>query len=298
MFTLTEGERQEGGLATKVFSCLALLFPLLTPTVVKAAELKPETLQAWDAYVRAAKMRMQSRANGQAPFLWLDEQSHLAQRVHAGEMFAEPEEGDSPHKVPGGLIHDWVGAVFLPRAKLGEATGVLSDYERYKDLFRPMVASSTVGESTPYGETVTLVLVQKAYSVTGAAETVDEVRLARLGDNRAYSISASVLVHEIADFGKPNQHALPEDRGPGYIWRTFTITRLEQRDGGVYAEFEMIALSRGIPFMFRWLVEPLAEHLPRNILLATLQDTRQAVGEAESLKAQAMYRPNDARFER
>ena len=55
------------------------------------------------------------------------------------------------------------------------------------------------------------------------------------------------------------------------------MTRLEQRDGGVYIEMEMIGMSRGIPVLLRWLIQPLAECLPRNALLATLQDTRDAV---------------------
>jgi hypothetical protein len=292
--TIAKAERRRASLKTKGLSCLAILVLLMSPALIDAAELKPDTLQAWDAYVRAAKMRMQLRANGQAPFLWLEEHRDLAQRVRAGEVLAEPDGGDAPHNVPGGLIHAWVGAVFLPSAKLDEVAGVLGDYERYKDFFSPMVVSSKIDELTPDSEKVSLLMVQKAFSVTGAAETVDEVRSAKLGADRAYSISTSVVVHEIADFGKPSQHALPPDHGPGYIWRTFTVTRLEQGDGGVYAEFEMIALSRGIPFMFRWMVQPLAEHLPRNILIATLQDTRAAVCEAASLRAQAMYPPNDA----
>ena len=72
---------------------------------------------------------------------------------------------------------------------------------------------------------------------------------------------------------------LPEDYGPGYVWRTFNITRLRERDGGVYMELEMLALSRGIPVMLRWLIQPLAERLPRNILQVTLQETRDAVSQ-------------------
>jgi hypothetical protein len=39
----------------------------------------------------------------------------------------------------------------------------------------------------------------------------------------------------------------------------------------------MIALSRGIPLLLRWLVQSLLEHLPQNIMTATLSDTRNAV---------------------
>jgi hypothetical protein len=172
------------------------------------------------------------------------------------------------------LIHDWVGAVFVPKAKIENVTGVLDDYERYKYFYKPMVVRARLLEQTQDHEKVTLLMMQKVFSVTGAVETDNEVQIARVGTTRVYSMSASVRVREVADYGKPNEHALPEDQGPGYVWRTFMVTRLEQRDGGVYAELEMIAMSRGIPLAFRWLLQPLAERVPRNILLATLEDKR------------------------
>ena len=258
---------------------LAILFLLLAPALSNAMDLKPETLQAWNTYVGAVKLRMEERAKGQAPFLWVDEQRELSQRARAGEILVEPVDGDSPHSVPCGLIHDWIGAVFVPKAKLDDVTGVLDDYERYKDFYRPMVAKSRLLAQTHDHEKVTLLMVQKAYSVTAAVETDNEVDIARLDAHREYSSSSSVRVREIADYGNPSEHALPEDRGSGYVWRMFTLTRVEQRDDGVYVEMELMGLSRGIPLAFRWLVQPLAERLPRNILRAILKDTRDAVSE-------------------
>jgi hypothetical protein len=202
-----------------------------------------------------------------------------------------PVDGDSPRTVPLGLIHDWLGAVFVPKAGLDDVMGVLDDYERYKDFYRPMVVKARRIEQMPEHEKVTLLMVQKAYSVTGAVETDNEIQVARLGADRAYSLSTSVRVQEIADYGQPRERALAEDHGPGFVWRTFSITRLEQRDEGVYVEMEMIGMSRGIPMLFRWLIQPLAERLPRNLLAATLEDTRDAVSQATqvaSLKTQTL----------
>jgi hypothetical protein len=270
---------------------LAILFLLLAPALSNAADLKPETLQAWDAYVCAAKTHMEKRASGRAPFLWVDEDQDLAQRVRAGEILVGPLDGDSPHTVPHGLIHDWIGAVFVPKARLDDAMSVLDDYERYPDFYRPMVAKARLLEQTPAHEKITLLMVGKAYSVTSAVETEDEIKMSRLGADRAYSLSTSVRVQAIADYGESSEHMLPEDDGPGYVWRTFSVTRLEQRDGGVYVEMEMIGMSRGIPLALRWLIQPLAERLPRNLLVLTLQDARDAVTQksrATSLKTQTL----------
>jgi len=250
---------------------------LLTAPLRKAADLKPETLQAWDAYVHQAQARADQRVSGRAPFLWVDSNPQLAERLRAGEVVTEPDGGESPRAVPHGLIHDWIGAVFVPDANLDDVMSVLNEYGRYKDFYRPMVVNSTLLQEAPDRESVRLLMVQKAYSVTAAVQADDEIQTVRLNADRAYSLSTSLCVREIADYGKPNEHALPEDQGPGYVWRTFTVTRVEQRDGGTYAEIEMIALSRGIPWAFRWLMQPLAERLPRNTMAAMLQDTREAV---------------------
>ena len=277
---------------------LVVLSLLFCPAVMNAAGLKWETLQAWDAYVHRAQVRMQERSRGQAPFLRVDETPELLKRVRMGEIFIEPERGESPHVVPSGLIHDWVGAVFVPNATLDEVVGTLNEYERYRDFYRPMVAESSLLEQGPNRQLVRLLMTQRAYSVTAAVETDDEVQVVRLQGARAYTLSTSVHVQEIADYGKASEHALPPDHGPGYIWRTFTVIRLEQRDGGTYAEMEMMALSRGIPWTFRWLVQPLAERLPRSLLGAMLRDTRDAVSvelTAASLKTEGLAPSADLR---
>jgi hypothetical protein len=277
---LIAGEATNSTISNLAMRCrkgeLALVL-LLTAPLLKATDLKPETLQAWDAYVHQEQAQTDQRVTGQAPFLWVDNNPELAKRVRAGEVVAEPEGGASPHSVPHGLIHHWIGAVFIPNASLDDVVSMLNEYGRYKDYYRPMVAESRLVEEAPNRELVRLLMVQKAFSVTAAVEADDEIQTVKLNADRAYIVSTSRSVREIADYGKSTEHALPEDQGPGYVWRTLTVTRVEQRDGGTYAEIEMIALSRGIPWAFRWLMQPLAERLPRNTMAAMLQDTREAV---------------------
>jgi hypothetical protein len=113
--------------------------------------------------------------------------------------------------------------------------------------------------------------------VTAAVETDNQVQVVRLNSEKAYIMSDALRVQEIADYGQPGEHPFPEDRRPGYVWRSFVLQRVEQRDGGVYIEVETIALSRGIPLEFRWLIKPVTDQLPRKLMLETLSDTRTAV---------------------
>ena len=233
-------------------------------------------MQAWDDYIQTVDLAMAERASGRRSFLWVDESPDLVRRVRGGELLVSSQ--DHP-KLPQGLIHHWIGAMFLPNTTLDNVTDLLDDYDRYETFYRPLVGKSKVLYRTGDCRKVTLLMVQKAFGVTAAVETEDEIRIEKLHTSMAYSLSNSVRVQEIADYGQSNEHPFPEDRGPGYVWRTHGVTRIEQRDGGVYVEIETIALSRGIPWEFRWLVEPLTEHLPRTIMFETLKNTRDAVAE-------------------
>jgi hypothetical protein len=84
-------------------------------------------------------------------------------------------------------------------------------------------------------------------------------------------------IQEIENYGEPGQHALSEGEGNGFIWRIFSITRFEERDGGVYIELEVIALSRDIPISLRWIVEPIVRRVSITSLTTSLQQTGSAV---------------------
>ncbi len=247
---------------------------LAAVTISKAVELKPTTLHAWNSYVRTVISSMEQRASGAVPFLWVDESPDLKNRALAGESVVAPHDHD---RIQNGLIHHWVGAIFLPGASIEQVMAVLTDYDRYKDIYAPMIMKSKLLERSDRSEKVNLLLVGKAAGVIGAVDTDDEIQTVKLDATRIYTVSNSIRSQEISDYGKPNEHLLPQDQGPGYVWRTFGITRLMQRDGGVYLETETVTLSRGIPWEFRWLIAPVTERLPRNIMIQTLNDTREAV---------------------
>lgn len=255
----------------------AIVTLLIYPTISSANELKPETISAWDQYVAAVKTRMQQRADGQVPFFWTDEVPGRLQQVRQGQILVARTSGNGPNKVPHGMIHDWTGAIFIPGVSLGQVMRVLDDYDRYKDFYKPQVLQSKLLERTGDNEKTRLLMMQKAFGVTAAFESDNDVRIVKPSPTRAYSFSSSSHVREIADYGKPNEHQLPEDRGYGYVWRTFTVSRLEERDEGVYVEEQTIEMSRNIPIEVRWLIKPLTQHLARTIMLATMKETREAV---------------------
>ncbi len=84
-------------------------------------------------------------------------------------------------------------------------------------------------------------------------------------------------MQEIQHYGRPDEQDLPPNQGNGYVWSLYTVTRCEERDGGVYVELEAIALSRDIPVALRWMVDPIVRRVSRNTLLTSLQQTEEAV---------------------
>jgi hypothetical protein len=262
--------------APRTRTILAILLCLLGVARSDAAELKQKTLRAWEAYVQTANLTMEQRAAGRSPFLWVDESPDLLRRVRSGELVVSNRD---PSEVPSGLIHHWVGAMFLSGVTLDDVNAMFNDYDHYPDFYRPRVVKVKVLKQTDDYQKITTLAVDRAFGVTGAVEADNEVHIFRLDARRVYSLSNATRVQEIVNYGEPDQRLPSENQGPGYVWRTVSMNRLEQRDGGVYIEMEMISLSRGIPIEFRWLIKPLIDHMPRTVMLETLKDTRNAVRE-------------------
>ena len=112
------------------------------PGLARATELQPATVRAWDDYIRSADSGMQARRDGRKAFLWADEVSGRAARLRQGEVLVAPVSGHGTKNAPNGLIHDWIGAVFIPHATVEEMLAVVHDYGRYKQFYKPVVADS------------------------------------------------------------------------------------------------------------------------------------------------------------
>jgi len=275
-----------GPRATKSASALAVLFLGLFVNLLHAAEPKQETLRAWDEYIRIVHLHVAKSAAGADQFLWIDESQDMARRVQRNEVVVANHD---PKEVPQGLIHDWVGAVFVPNVTLDRAMSVVENYDRYNEFYKPLFSKCKILARDGDQVKLNVVATQRAFSVTAAVQTEDQVQVVRLGPKKAYITSDAVRVQEIADYGQPTEHPFPENRRPGYVWREVTVQRLEARDGGVYIEWEMIVLSRGIPVAFRWLIKPLTDELPRKMMLDLLDETRTAVmQEVQSFPSQVL----------
>src|ERR1700677_2954206 len=250
-----------------------------------AATLKPETIAAWDAYLQAANDKMQARLQPGAHFLWLDEEPDRAEKIRKKPYIA-PAVNDIPRKVPSGLIHDWLGVGFVPNAKIEDILRIVRDYDRYKDIYRPGEIGSAFRRTDEMQDFFFRRLANRSVVAKTALDTEGVSSYTRVDDTRWYGVSNTTEIREIDKFGTEEQRTLPPDEGTGLIWRLSSITRLEERDGGVYAELEAIALSRDIPAAFRLLVTPIVRRVSRDSLATSLHQTKVAIDDLKARRVQ------------
>jgi hypothetical protein len=262
--------------------CKVALWPvgfvtIFSPVASSAATLKPETLSSWEEYVRAATARMQERLNSNAPFLGIDEEPDRAAQLRSGEILVSPVGPHVPERVPSGLIHHWMGAAFIPNATLRNVLPVVRDYGHYKEIYHPAVIDSKAVTKSDSEDRFSMLLMNRSIILRTALDSDYRSTFFRVNDHRMYSISEATRIREIAGYGTDRQHELAEDEGSGIIWRIHSITRFEERDGGVYVEVEVMALSRDVPLSLRWMVDPIVRRISRESLLISLRQTQDAV---------------------
>jgi hypothetical protein len=255
-----------------------------------AATLKPESVEAWGRYMAAAEAKLDKQIQENATFLWVDESPQYRQRVQDGEIVVAETHSGVSKKAPCALIHDWTGAAFIPGAKIEDVISVVRDYPGYRKYYRPTVVSSKTLSQSPLEDRFSLLLLNQAVLIKTSIETECHSTYTQLSGKRWYAKTFATRIQEVEDYGRPGEHRLPVGEGGGYLWRMASITRFEERDGGVYVELEVMALSRDVPLSLRFVIDPIVRRVSRNSLTESLRQTGQAVGERlaannESLEA-------------
>ena len=237
-----------------------------------AAELKPKTVEAFDRYISETENRLA----GSKTFLWADESTERMQRIKAGEILVQPVHARAVNPVTGGLVHDWVGSVFIPGATLERTLAMVQDYDRHKDIYKPEVVGSRVISHDGNDYRIFLRLLKKKV-ITVVLNSEHEVKYIPIDKARWRSVSRTTKISEVENAGKPNEHEKPPGTGEGFLWKLDSYWRFEERDGGVWLECEAVSLTRDVPTGLGWIVEPIIRDLPKESLANTLRATRTAL---------------------
>ena len=239
-------------------------------------ELSFQTLAAFQGYMRRTEQELAGRLSNPSAPLWGEAPPSLWARIRNGEIPVEALNGGRPAPVPGGLVHDWIGGVFIPGVGLQDVVKLLQDYNRHARIYQPEVLASKL-LSRDGDRFHTYLRLKKKKVLTVVLDTEYDIRWIHLGPRRAACRSLSTKVAEVEEAGTGQEREKPPGEGHGFLWRFNAYWWVSERDGGVYLECRSISLTRDVPRALAWLINPIVSGLPRESLVHTLERTRAAL---------------------
>jgi len=270
-----------------ILGALLTLAPWLSgnePEGAGAPSLRPNTVAAFDEYVKLTEARNAEELQRGTNLLWIDglkdsERAQAYEALKRGQVQMqklEARRNGEKIRCPGGMIHHWVGVAFIPGAKLQDVLRVLEDYDHHAQYYAPDVEQSKI-ESHDGNHFQVFLRFRRHKVITVVLNTEHDVRYFTDSDTREHSRSSATRIAEVENAGKVNEREKrPGDDG-GYLWRMETWWRMEERDGGVYVQSEVVSLTRDIPAGLGWLIGPFVNSIPKETLTFTLEATRKAV---------------------
>lgn len=263
-----------------------ILFSIACPRGIActAEELKQKTVEAFDRYIRVTDAGMDAEIRRGGPFLWLDTLPEpRRQRIHdstrRGQLEIHQEkagEEGKPIEVPDGLIHHWVGIAFVPGVSLERPLSLLQDYDNHWRTYNPEVRRSNVLEHSDNTFKIYLQFYRDSPRRV-SFNTEFEVHYSRIDAKHVISRAVSTRIAELQHPEQPDSPEFPVDLGHGYLRRLNSYWRLEKKDVGVYMQVETIVLSRDVPAILAWFVNPLIRRVARQSVINVLNATRRGL---------------------
>jgi hypothetical protein len=262
-----------------------------------ATDLEPKTVDAFNCYVAVAEAQIDAPQSSGGPYLWFermpaDRRNTAESQLRAGQVVIERLDatgesgGAKPISIPGGMIHHWIGTVFIPGATLAETLALEEDYDHQQEYFRPDVMRSRILRHDGNDFVIELRLYKRKV-ITSILDTEHQVHYTLVDATHARSRSRTIRIQEVDDAGEPSERLEPEGHDRGLLWRMNTYWQFEQKDGGIYVECQSISLTRDIPTGLGWMIGPYVNSVPRESLTFTLDATRAAVLQRMVVKAGA-----------
>jgi hypothetical protein len=253
-----------------------VLYGVSSPSFAQfRTRIKPETVEAFNRYVEKAEANMAPRREGKKAFLSLYENRQNLERARKGEIIVERLNADQEEGIPGGIVHDWTGSMFIPHTTVDSVLHVLQDFNRHKSIYPEILDSRLLKQA---GDTFRFYWrLKKEKVLTVVLNTEHEARYFQCGEGRWCGNSRSARIAEVVDPGTSHEQELPVGYDHGFLWRLYAYWFLEGTSEGVSVECRVISLTRDVPHGLGWVINPIISDLPRESLTATLEFTRRAV---------------------
>ena len=267
---------------------LRLLFLALAATwfacASSAHELKPHTSKAFQRYQELTEARILHELADPASFLYLDslppDQRELESlRVKNGMVFIRPlstKDGGKKIEIPEGLVHHWIAVAFIANARMEQVIRVVEDYSHYGQVFKPDVQRCEVlSQDSERFRVYYRFYKHTLVTVTYNAEF--EIEFHKETPGQQYSMAHATRIAEVRSAGEKDEREYPVGNDHGFLWRLNFYTRYIEADGGVYVQVEMVSLSRTVPAILAWIVNPYLKSIPRDYLTDYMRRLNKAV---------------------
>jgi hypothetical protein len=268
----------------KIATAVLLAVSLAAPPTARADRLTRETEEAFVRYIRVSEAWMDLEIARRSDFLWIDalpqsERDQAASDLKNGRVLIKQDFiSNTPQtvSVPGGLIHDWTGIVFVPGVSMSELISTLQDYDQSARRYSPQVLKSKLLEHSGNDFRVFLRLKQ-VYVITVVLDTEYQVHYTFLDPAHVISRSYSTRIAEVENAGEPQEREMPVGDDGGFLWRLYSYWRFYESRDGVYVQCNAVSLTRDVPTGLGWLIQPFLKTIPRDSLRFTLESTRTAL---------------------
>jgi hypothetical protein len=238
--------------------------------------LAPQTASAFEAYVQSVERDLDARWSGRAPFLSLNISAEDNKKLLSGELVIRPIGSADRNNVPDGLIHDWVGALYIPDTSIDRVLAVLQDFDRhskiYPEIIRSRLVSRQGNDIVGYWR-----LERKQQFVPAVFDVTDEAHYQQLSPDKWICRAYASDIREVLDAGSSKERDYPLGQGLGLLWRLNAFWTLQASGTGVLAECRTVSLSRAIPSGMGWMIKPFIQNVPRESLTSTLRNTRNSI---------------------
>ena len=260
-----------------MFSCI-LALPALS------AELQKKTSSAFDHYVQVTEARIAGELGDANNFLWVERQPEPRRKqfldlLSKGQVVVqhmETKDGGKEIQVPDGMVHHWMATVFVPGVTLQQTLALMQDFERHTEIYKADVIKAKILNHK--GDDFQLYLrLHRKTVVTVVYDTQFDIHFFPVDKTREYSRHCATRIVEVENAGRPDEHQDTVGNDRGFLWRLNTYWRYQEKNGGVYIQIEFITLSRTVPAVFAWLVNPYIKSIPHEYLMNLLQTTRSAL---------------------
>jgi hypothetical protein len=255
--------------------------PLLLPALLVAlpsvllTSLSPQTTSDYEAYLGKVQPPLLESVRSKQVMPWLNGFSGDLDKIRNGEVPVHSLTGKNGQEIRDGLIHDWVGGIFIPGATMKDVMGVIQNADRQKDWYSEVIESKLLERRGDVIRSQWLLLRKSLVEVVFDTEL--ESRYTEITPNEWLVVSSTTSVREIEDYGTKKQKQYASGQGFGLMWRFNSFWNFQQRPDGVYGTLRVVSLSRQVPTGLGWIVNPFIRSVPSQSVTNTLVNTRNAV---------------------